>query len=275
MTDSRYFSSDFCVFGDKNGFLPSMPSCMRELDRYGDEIRRVTPDLDFLRVLFVRGRRMMLLSVALLEQHVESYGPWIRFLDSFVQVFAVYQAVILIPRFWMNLLYVGRHMDSQVSDEIDKMGKMCWDMAYDFGWIITGALSFFVLVGPLAPCALYLAVATPTYHLLMHLIRLAIAYAQGKTLDSHYDDLMRLMVRVGVSVCIVSAAVVILVCCTNPVLAFTAAAVAVLATIAGRMLPDYLSEKKPETPLIKQSMFATSAPAEEQTPEETVDLVAS
>ncbi len=148
-------------------------------------------------------------------------------------------------------------------------------MVYDFCCIMTCALSFFVLVGPLAPCALYLAVATPTYHLLMHLTRLAIAYSQGKTLDNSYDDLMRLMVRVGVSVCVVSAAVVILVCCTNPVLAFSAAAVAVLATIAGRMLTDYLSEKKSETPLVQQSMFATSAPAEEQTPQEIVDLVAS
>lgn len=272
MSDSRYFSSDVFCGVDLYGSLPSMSSCMRDLDRYGDEIRRVTPDLDFLRVLFMRGRRMMLLSVALLEQHIESYGPWIRFLDSLVQIFVVYQAVILLPRFWMNLLYVCHHMNDP---KATNMSARFWEMMYDLGWILTGVLSLFVFVGPLAPCALFLTVATPTYHLLMHLTRLAIDYSQGKTLDTHYDDVMRLMVRVGVSVCIVSAAVVILMCCANPVLAFAAAAVAVLATIAGRMLPEYLAEEKPETVLVKQSMFAKNLPDKEPELEKTSDLVAS
>ena len=249
----RYFSSDFYVWEEKENFLPSIVNCLRELDRYGDEIRRVTPDLDFLRVLLIRGRRMMLLSVALLEQSVKSYGPWIRFLDSFVEMFAVYHAFILLPRFIMNLVYVSYHMHEQA---LSNMSARLWEMAYDFGWILTGVLSFFVLVGPLAPCALYLTVATPTYHLLTHLTRLAMNYAEGRTLDSHYDDLMRLMVRIGVSVCIVSTAVVILMCATNPVFAFTAAAVAVLATIVGRVLPDFLDKKKSVTPFVEQSMFA-------------------
>ena len=252
MAISPYYPSDSGIFSDKGGLFPSVSSCMRELDGYGDVIRKYTPDFDFARVLFVRSRRMVLLSVALLEQNIEHYGPWVRFLDSFVQIFALYHAVILLPRFWMNSLAVINNMGAKNPED---MSALLWDMAYDFGWIVTGVLSFCVFVGPLAPCALYLAVATPTYHLMMHMTRLAIDYSKGKSLDNDYDTLMPLMVRIGVSVCVVSAAVVILLCCTNPILAFAAAAVAVLATVAGRYLPRYLAKKESTTPFVEQSMF--------------------
>ena len=286
MLNSQY--SGF--FNDKGGLFPSMASCMRELDGYGAVIREYTHDFDYARVLFVRSRRMVLLSVALLEHNIEHYGPWVRFLDSFIQIFAVYHAVILLPRFWMNSLSVMNNMgakDPKALKDPNDMSAQLWEMAYDFGWIVTGVLSFCVFIGPLAPCALYLAVATPTYHLLMHMTRLAIAYSQGKSLDRDYDTLMPLLVRIGVSVCVVSAAVVILLCCTNPILAFVAAAVAVLATIAGRYLPKYLakqefqeelpeeSKQAPTPPLVEQSMFSGRVMAERHEDEKTVDLVAS
>ncbi|MDF1827216.1 MAG: hypothetical protein P1U39_02950 [Legionellaceae bacterium] len=258
MAYSHCFSSGFDMFNDRGGIFPSISSCMRELEGYGDAIRKHMPDVDFARVLFVRSRRMVLLSVALMEQHIEQYGPWVRFLDSFVQIFALYHAVVLLPRFWMNTLYVFNHLGDKAAVE---MQARLWEMAYDFGWLMTSVLSFFVLVGPLAPCALFLAVATPTYHLLMYITRLAIAYSEGKSLERDYAELMPLMVKIGVSVCVVSAAVVILLCCTNPVLAFAAAAVAVLATVAGRYLPDYLAKSEevkqaPATPLSENSMFS-------------------
>jgi len=271
MTHSRYFPSDFDAFNDRDGVFPSVSSCMRELDGYGDVIREYTPDFDFARVLFVRSRRMVLLSVALMQKNMEQYSAWIQFLDGFVQIFALYHAVILLPRFWMNALYLFNHMGVEAPED---MSARLWEMAYDFGWVLTGVLSFFVLVGPLAPCALYLAVATPTYHLLMHVTRLAIDYSKGKSLESDYDTLMPLMVRFGVSVCVVSAAVVILLCCTNPILAFIAAVVAVLATIAGRYIPDYLA-KESTTALVEQSMFSDSANHEIHISEKSLDLVAS
>ncbi|MDF1685042.1 MAG: hypothetical protein P1U36_10365 [Legionellaceae bacterium] len=281
MAISPYYPSDSRVFSDKGGLFPSMTSCMRELDGYGDVIREHTPDFDFARVLFVRSRRMVLLSVALLEQNIEHYGPWVQFLDGFVQIFTLYQAVILLPRFWMNSLAVINNMGAKNPKD---MSARLWDMAYDFGWIMTSVLSFFVFVGPLAPCALYLAVATPTYHLLMHMTRLAMTYSKEKTLDSQYDALMPLVVKIGVSICVVSAAVVILLCCTNPMLSFVAAAVAVLATVAGRYLPKYLAKQKPleepqqqpqeasTTPLVEQSMFSQGELDEKDVPSPDVNF---
>lgn|GEM_PF-2425717 len=196
----------------------------------------------------------------------------------------LYHAVILLPRFWMNTLYVFNHIGAKAPAD---MSHRLWEMAYDFGWIVTGVLSLFVMVGPLAPCALLLTVVTPTYHLLMHLTRLAIDYSKGKSLDSDFDTLMPLMVRIGVSVCVVSAAVVILLCCANPILAFVAAAVAVLVTIAGRYLPKYLakqesqeelqeeSKQAPTPPLVEQSMFSGRVIGERHEDEISVDLVAT
>jgi len=190
----------------------------------------------------------------------------------------LYHAVILLPRFWMNTLYVFNHIGDETPAD---MQARLWEMAYDFGWLVTGVLSLFVLVGPLAPCALFLSVATPSYHLFMHLTRMTLALSEGKTLEHHYAELMPLMVRIGVSICVVSAAVVILLCCTSPVLAFAAAAVAVLATIAGKLLSDYLA--KPDvgqastTSLAAHSLFNVNADAGVQTQpyENTRVLVAS
>ena len=54
---------------------------------------------------------------------------------------------------------------------------------------------------------------------------------------------------------------------------------AVLATLAGRYLPDYLAKKESQeastTPLVDQSMFNNGARDEEHISENFVDLVAS
>lgn len=274
MMNFKDISLGYDVFGAYD-VLPSLSSCMRNLDRYGDEIRRLTPDLDFLRVVFVRGRRMVLLSVALFEQHMESYGPWIRFLDSFVQIFALYHAVILLPRFFVNTFYVCRHMDTQASDEMDKMRKMCWDMVYDFGWILTGVLTLIAFVGPLAPLALYLTVCTPSYHLLMHTTRFLADYYQGKTFEKNYADLMPLIIRMGVSVCVVSAAVVILISSVNPAVPFIAAAVAVFATVAGRMLLNSIPKQDSKSDHVERSMFVSKSGHKTHEVENTTELVAT
>jgi len=248
MPGSRYSPPYANFFGESNDFFKDMSRCFREMDCYGDMIRDLTQDLDFVRLMIARGRRMVLLSQALLE-HVEVYGPWVRFLDSFIQGFILYQVCVLLPRFLANTCYMLGHMDAEWSRD---MTKRFWEMAYDFGWIANGILSFFVLIGPLAPCALYLTVATPAYHLLMHATRFLIDAYHGKNLENSYADLMPLVIRMAVSLCVVSAAVIILLCSANPIVPFLAAAAAVLATIAGRVLPDYFVPKQAPSPQTEQ-----------------------
>lgn len=235
MADFWYVSSYCNVFWEKNDFSKDMSRFFCEMDRYGDWIRKVTQDVDFIRLIITRGRRMVLLSQALFA-HVEVYGAWVRFLDSFIQGFVLYQVCVLLPRFLANTFYMLRHLDAEWSRD---MTKRSWEMVYDFGWITNGFLSFFVLIGPLAPCAIYLTVATPSYHLLMHMTRLLINIYHGKNLEEHYTELMPLIIHIAVSLCVVSAAVIILMGFANPIVPFVAATVAVLATIAGRVLPDY------------------------------------
>jgi len=257
---------DFSLYSDLLGaydLLPSMSSC-------ADGILKATPDWDLGRVLFVRGRRMILLSVALFEQHIESYGSWIRFLDSLVQVFVLWHAVVLLPRFLVNANYIANTLYSP-----DMSGR-CRDMLYDFGWILTGVLAGCVFVGPLLPLAIYLTVFTPTFHLVVNTGHFLYDYIQRHhTFEKNYADLMPLVIRMGVSVCVVSAAIVILIGSANPVVPFVAAAVAVLATIAGRLLQDYVSKQASKSPHAEQSMFANNTLVGTKKPEKTEEALLS
>jgi len=209
---------------------------LRDLEAYEGTVRTATQQLDFWRLLFIRSRRMLLLSARLLEQF-EVYTAWIKFLDGFLRILALYQACVLIPRFLINALYVSQHMQEPVSHD---MIARCWEMAYDFGWILNGFLAAFILVGSLAPLVIYLPVITPSYQLCAHTTRFLMDYYYGKTFEENYADLMRLVIRMAVSICIISTSMVMLVGSANPVIPFLAAVLAVAVTLVGKVLAKNL-----------------------------------
>lgn len=202
-----------------------------ELEGYGCKIRSVTQQADFWRLLFIRSRRMLLLSTKLLEQ-CEVYTAWIKYLDQFIRVLALYQACVLIPRFVINATYVGRHL---LGDMPADMIVRCWEMAYDFGWIMNGVLAAFILVGPLAPWVVYLPVLTPSYQLCVHLTRFLLEHYHGQAMDE------KLAIRMGVNVCIIATGLVMLLGGANPALALTAAMLAVAVTLLGKWLTKNLA----------------------------------
>ncbi len=188
--------------------------------------------LDFWRLLFIRSRRMLLLSARLFEQF-EVYTAWVKFLDGFLRSLALYQACVLIPRFVMNLVYVARSMQNSTFD--DNLVRCC-ELAYDFGWIMNGVLTAFILIGPLAPLVIYLSVLTPSYQLCVHTIRFLMMYTHGKNVENNDVDLMRLVIRMGVSICMVSTGMVMLLGSANPMICFFVAFFAVVVTIVGKEL---------------------------------------
>lgn len=231
------------------------------LEDYASTVRQSTQQLDFWRLLFVRSRRMLLLSTKLLEQF-EIFCEWVRFLDKFLSVLALYQACVLIPRFMMNAFYVGRHIQEPTPHD---MLVRCWEMAYDFGWIMNGILAAFILTGALAPLVVYLPVLTPSYQLCVHATRFFIEYCRFQALGNKYLNasdkkrheihavlialkqeasatLLPLVIRMGVSVCVISTAMVMLVGSANPVIPFLAAMLAVVATLAGKYLAQNMSK---------------------------------
>ncbi|NCT56563.1 MAG: hypothetical protein GW760_02475 [Legionella sp.] len=197
-----------------------------DLEGYGRTIRPMTQQADFWRLLFIRSRRMLLLSTKLVESF-ETYAAWVNYLDQFMRVLALYQACVLIPRFVINVIYVARHLLEEVPDD---MIVRCWEMAYDFGWIMNGVLAAFILVGALAPLAVYLPVLTSSYQLCVHTSRFLLEKYSGKAMDE------KLAIRIGVSVCIIATGLVMLLGGLNPVLAFTAAVLAVTVTLLGKWL---------------------------------------
>lgn len=198
-----------------------------ELEAYGGTIRPATQQADFWRLLFIRSRRMLLLSTKLVEQ-CNVYTAWINYLEQFLRVLALYQACVLIPRFMINAIYVARHLLGGAPAD---MIVRCWEMAYDFGWIMNGVLAAFILVGPLAPLVAYLPVLTPSYQLCVHATRFLLDYYYN---NSKIDE--KLVIRMGVSVCIIATGLVMLLGGANPALAFSAAVLAVAATLIGKWL---------------------------------------
>lgn len=198
-----------------------------ELEAYGGTVRPAIQKADFWRLLFIRSRRMLLLSTKLVDQ-CDVYTAWVKYLDQFLRVIALYQACILIPRFMINALYVARHL---LGDAPTDMIVRCWEMAYDFGWIMNGVLAAFILVGPLAPLVVYLPVLTPSYQLCAHSTRFLLEYYNS---NSKIDE--KLVIRMGISVCVISTGLVMLLGGSNPVLAFTAAVLAVAVTLLGKWL---------------------------------------
>ncbi|MDF1685040.1 MAG: hypothetical protein P1U36_10355 [Legionellaceae bacterium] len=208
------------------------------LETHGDTVRPAIQKADFWRLLFIRSRRMLLLSTKLVDQF-EVYTAWVQYLDSFLKVLALYQACVLIPRFLINAAYVVRHMKGQAPDD---MIVRCWEMAYDFGWIMNGVLAAFILVGPLASLAVYLPVLTPSYQLCVHSTRFLLEYYNS---NSKIDE--KLVIRMGISVCIISTGLVMLLGASNSVLAFTAAVLAVAVTLLGKWLATNLASSHTAT----------------------------
>lgn len=228
---------------------------LRDLEHHADRVRDVTKQLDFWRLLFIRGRRMLLLSARLFESF-EVYGAWIKFFDTFLRALALYQACVLIPRFVVNALYAVRPLQGPAAED---MLARCWEMAYDAGWILNSVLAAFILVGPLAPLVIYLPVLTPSYQLCVHTTRFLLEYYRFEALghvniallektpgEAHTAlldlkkqaaaTLLPLLIRMGVSVCVISTGMGILLGSANPVLSFLAATLAVLATLVGKWL---------------------------------------
>ncbi|MDF1827218.1 MAG: hypothetical protein P1U39_02960 [Legionellaceae bacterium] len=204
-----------------------------EIEGYGCTVRPMTQQADFWRLLFIRSRRMLLLSTKLVDSF-EVYTAWVKYLDQFLRVLALYQACVLIPRFVINVFYVSRRLLGHASDD---MIVRCWEMAYDFGWIMNGVLAAFILVGPLAPWVVYLPVLTPSYQLCVHTTRFLLENYYGQAMDE------KLAVRMGVSVCIITTGLVMLLGASNPAVAFTAAVLAVAVTLLSKWLTKNLGTR--------------------------------
>jgi len=143
-------------------------------------LREETQKMDYWRLVFIRGRRAMLLSLPIMA-NVAYYSEWVLYLDKFLGILALCHALMLVPRFITNATYVGHSLFSSSKEEglsaLDRarahmdMRSRWWEMGYDLNWILSGVLAAFILVGPLSPMAIYLIVVNPAINLTLHTLR--------------------------------------------------------------------------------------------------------
>ncbi|MCH9757309.1 MAG: hypothetical protein K0U37_08995 [Gammaproteobacteria bacterium] len=249
------------------------------LDLNEDTIKTTTTQLDFWRLIILRGRRVLFWSIALINN--ESYSYYAAPLESLLRTLIFFQACLLVPRFMTNVLHLLKHAWSPNKNERDlsalerqqvhlNMNGRWWEIAYDFGWITAGLLNAFVLTGPLAPFAIYAAVVLPSYNLFLHSTRLFIEDNRFKELERIYKNKLlqpssnqeelnafleqlnqrrrynqnTLLLRVSVCVSIISTGVFAVWTVSAPLIPFIAAIISVLATIAGKLIPAYLPKQQ-------------------------------
>lgn len=268
----------------------AMPDVNDDLDGINDTengrewLRNVTKkDWDLGRLLLLRGRRTLMLSVAVVN-NFELYGQWVLLLDSFLSYVAMYQALILLPRFLTNLWHVSSHLIAPDDKEKDldtsdiwvahmDMTERWWELAYDLGWITGGILNAFILTASLAPLAVYTGIALPSYNFTLHLTRLMLLNSRYQELSRPYRDEISeydennqrhkeikaylaqldrkweceqaaLILRVCISACIVICMITSLsFIAINPLIPFLGALFSVLITIAGKLIGDYFIPK--------------------------------
>lgn len=298
--------------------VPLPESQIKDSDLFYDDsaLREATQKLDFWRLIFTRGRRMLLFSMAVINSF-EYYGRWLLLFDTVLSVVATYSAFLLLPRLLSNLIYVSEHLhdaNNQESElsmleryiaQMDMRGRW-WEIAYDLGWTVTGILGAFVLVGALAPFAIYLLVASPSLNICLHTARLIVEQVRFNALLESYQamlesaefpaqkaELQNLIhalkeknggaivgaaAGVGVALCMIATStVIILLAGTSPLLAFLMAALAVIATTAGKIIKDNFPQPSsalnddnfkalelsavtspPPSPHLQNSMFSSS-----------------
>ncbi len=265
------------------------------IDAHEEAIRTNTQQADFWRLIVMRGRRMVLWSIPLIN-NFEYYGRFMTPLDNFLRTLLVYQALVLLPRFLTNLHHLFKHWwspneNEQALSDLERhqahlnMNARWWELAYDFGWIALGLLNAFVLTGPLATFAAYTIIIQPTYNLILHSLRLFIGDSRIQKMQEQYkdngemSDFLELLdehrtynqyllsVKVFVSIFIVSTGAVLLFSNMMPAsVLFTAALISVLATIAGKMVVPKLPKQQDQlkvlelddspSPLLRNTMFS-------------------
>lgn len=252
-------------------------------------IRAKTTQADFWRLLLNRTRRVLFWSLPILS-HVKNYSYFMAPIELFLRRLMIYQALVLVPRLISNLAYIFKHwwMPNNIENTLSWLTQLqvhlttysrWWEIAYDMGWIVTGLLTGCILVGTLAPLAIYCVVTTPLYNLSLHTTRFYIEDARFKSIEETYRSVSvaslhekkdikifleqlntrrayhqnNLLLRMMVSSWIVLTGIFFVWTVMPPVIPLVAAIISVLITIAGAAIPSYLPKQNDQ--IFKHTFF--------------------
>lgn len=166
-------------------------------------IRNYARELNPLRLLFVRIRRLLLL-VGVLLTSASAYGQGLAAVEQVTAPFFAYIAwLFFMPRLLANLALTCKHVlpNPWMSEKEKSLGwqtrlrgqlERRWpELTNDIAWFINGILICFVLTGPLLPTLIYLAVAIQFYDYLMANLRATIEISRFRTLEKQYQEMAK------------------------------------------------------------------------------------
>ncbi len=161
--------------------------------------------VNFIRLSVVRMRRAFLLLAVVLNDP-NNYGFWLSSIEQYTGPFFAYVAwVFFSPRLVTNLAIMGRHVffpgDKEAGSWWDRLqvqlSRRGNEVANDVAWLVNGIMTCFILVGPLLPAAIYLAVMMQCYDFMMAGVRAMHEIACLRDLEMDYLDMRAAAVKRG------------------------------------------------------------------------------
>ena len=246
-------------------------------------LREKTTAFNTLRQLCTRSRQLILISRQLAETS-QNYILIINSADSIIgPFFAYFNWLFFLPRMLANFAMIAKHTinHSWLTDEQKKLTWYCrfatqlsmrWpELTKDISWFVVGIINCFVLVGSLAPFAIYLSVSRQFFDATMVAIRGSLTIRKLQNLLNYYKNMKpssekeelitnlklrieREMLKVGIEI-LHAFLVVAVLALTIPLLSFNPI-IAIVGLSAALILPftnyfslNYLENKKPKSPL--------------------------
>lgn len=161
-------------------------------------IRDLTVSSNWPRLMLLRTRRL-LISITPLIHGFDAYPRWIGLMEVSSNLVIPYLAwIFFLPRLLTNLFLFGKHLipgswmhaeersldwQSRFKAQIE---RRWFEIGNDAAWFTGGLINCFVLIGVLAPVALYVSLTLQTYDVILSAIRFHIEISRMHQLEQDY-----------------------------------------------------------------------------------------
>lgn len=160
-------------------------------------ISRVTIGSNWYRLFLLRLRRLMVVAKAASET-IPDQRNWIQFMEEVTANFVRYFAwIFFLPRLSANLTVFSRHVipcfTRRKENELPFTARLIahfqrqwFDIFNDAPWFSGGVVICFMLVGSLAPIALYVGIALQVYDVFLAMIRIHVEIGRLQNIEKEY-----------------------------------------------------------------------------------------
>lgn len=186
-----------CEFSSAGHMTPKLELSMSKV------VREYTAATNWTRQFLMRFRRFLLALVPLAYQ-LPSYQKGVVFLDQFAgPVLAHLAWIFFMPRLFINLFLTAKHVipgwwmrreeaDLQWRLRFKVQWQNRWfEIGNDAAWLVSGLLNCFVLVGVLAPVALYVSISLQLYDVVLATIRAHLEVVRMQKICCGYQEMLR------------------------------------------------------------------------------------